>query len=136
VERAPAALKALRGNLEALKVEPEGFHVFAGNVAAYLRSMEGAGPKSPKNLIQSEKNAAVFSVLYLDPPYEDVNEYEATLRQLGGSGFSLLDAGAVVVAEQRRKGKLGDRYGSLARTRLLQQGDAALSFYGRSSPEL
>jgi 16S rRNA (guanine(966)-N(2))-methyltransferase RsmD len=136
VERAPAALKALRGNLEALKVEPEEFHVFAGNVAAYLRSMEGAGTKSPKNVIQSEKNAAVFSVLYLDPPYEDVEEYEATLRQLGGSGFSLLDAGAVVVAEQRRKEKLGDRYGSLARTRLLQQGDAALSFYGRSSPEL
>jgi hypothetical protein len=41
----------------------------------------------------------------------------------------------VVVAEQRRKEKLGDRYGSLARTRLLEQGDAALSFYGRSSPE-
>jgi 16S rRNA G966 N2-methylase RsmD len=98
--------------------------------------MEGAGTKSPKNVIQSEKNAAVFSVLYLDPPYEDAKEYEATLRQLGGSGFSLLDAGAVVVAEQRRKEKLGDRYGSLARTRLLEQGDAALSFYGRSSPEL
>ena len=36
---------------------------------------------------------------------------------------------AVVVAEHRRKQRLEDRYGRLARTRLLEQGDAALSFY-------
>jgi len=34
-----------------------------------------------------------------------------------------------VIAEHRRKEKLGDRYGLLERTRLLDQGDAALSFY-------
>jgi 16S rRNA (guanine966-N2)-methyltransferase len=35
----------------------------------------------------------------------------------------------VAIAEHRRKEKLEDRYGSLARTRLLEQGDASLSFY-------
>jgi hypothetical protein len=34
-----------------------------------------------------------------------------------------------VIAEHRRKETLEDRYGSLARARLLEQGDAALSFY-------
>jgi hypothetical protein len=34
-----------------------------------------------------------------------------------------------VIAEHRRKQGLEDRYGSLKRTRLLEQGDAALSFY-------
>jgi hypothetical protein len=37
--------------------------------------------------------------------------------------------GAVVIAEHRRKERLEDCYGLLARTRLLEQGDAALSFY-------
>jgi hypothetical protein len=35
----------------------------------------------------------------------------------------------LVIAEHRRKQSLEDRYGSLKRTRLLEQGDAALSFY-------
>jgi hypothetical protein len=48
---------------------------------------------------------------------------------LGGSGARLLATDAVAIAEHRRKEKLEDRYGSLARTRLLEQGDAALSFY-------
>jgi hypothetical protein len=45
-----------------------------------------------------------------------------------------------VIAEHRRKEKLEDRFGSLTRTRLLEQGDAALSFYaiakGKDSQEL
>jgi hypothetical protein len=40
-----------------------------------------------------------------------------------------LAPGALVVAEHRRKEQLEDRYGRLERTRLLEQGDAALSFY-------
>jgi hypothetical protein len=34
-----------------------------------------------------------------------------------------------VIAEHRRKLPLDERYGNLRRTRLLEQGDAALSFY-------
>jgi hypothetical protein len=45
-----------------------------------------------------------------------------------------------VIAEHRRKKRLADAYGLLSRTRLLEQGDAALSFYaiarGKDSHEL
>lgn len=41
--------------------------------------------------------------------------------------------GALVIAEHRPKEHLEDSYGSLARTRLLEQGDAALSFYAIDS---
>jgi hypothetical protein len=41
-------------------------------------------------------------------------------------------ADAVVIAEHRRKVRLADRYGNLERTRILEQGDAALSFYAVS----
>jgi len=37
-----------------------------------------------------------------------------------------------VIAEHRKKQRLDDCYGSLERTRLLEQGDAALSFYTAS----
>ena len=35
----------------------------------------------------------------------------------------------MVIAEHRRRDKLDERYGTLERTRVLEQGDAGLSFY-------
>ncbi len=112
VERAPAALKALRANLEKLGVRT-GFALDTGGVGPFLRKARG-GP---------------FDVVFLDPPWDAADEYAATLGLLGGAGGGLLAEGALVIAEHRRKEKLADRYGALQRTRLLEQGDAALSFY-------
>jgi 16S rRNA G966 N2-methylase RsmD len=72
---------------------------------------------------------AGFDLVFLDPPYDAAQEYTATLGLLGGAGAGLLAAGALVIAEHRRKERLEDRYGLLERTRLLEQGDASLSFY-------
>ena len=69
---------------------------------------------------------------FLDPPWDAAEEYAATLGLLGGSAAGLLAEGAVVIAEHRRKERLEDRYGLLERTRLLEQGDAALSFFAAS----
>jgi 16S rRNA (guanine966-N2)-methyltransferase len=114
VERAAAALKALRQNLEKLGITA-GFEIYAGSVARYLR-----GPRS---------NGAVFDIVFLDPPYEAAEEYEATLGLLASDGAAVMAPGAVVIAEHRRKDPLEVRHGALERTRLLEQGDAALSFY-------
>ena len=51
------------------------------------------------------------------------------LDLLGGASVGLLRRNAVVIAEHRRKQRLEECYGALERTRLLEQGDAALSFY-------
>jgi 16S rRNA (guanine966-N2)-methyltransferase len=117
VERAPAALKVLRANLSRLGVE-SGFRVEAASVGAFLRSAAAAAPKS-----------AAHTVVFLDPPYDAAREYETAMGLLGGSKAGMLADAAVVVAEHRRKEKLEDRYGLLKRTRILEQGDAALSFY-------
>jgi 16S rRNA (guanine966-N2)-methyltransferase len=131
VERAPAALKVLRGNLARLGVG-SGFRVEARSVGAFLRSGANSAPKREH-----------YEVVFLDPPYDAAAEYEVTLGLLGGANWAprsptardpghpvpLLSSDAVVVAEHRRKEKLEDRYGSLERTRILEQGDAALSFY-------
>ena len=109
VERAPAALRVLRGNLEKLGLTA-GFRIHAAPVGATLRRV-GAPERRPEP----------YEVVFLDPPYDAAQEYAATLGLLG--------VDALVIAEHRRKERLEDRYGSLARTRLLEQGDAALSFY-------
>jgi 16S rRNA (guanine(966)-N(2))-methyltransferase RsmD len=111
VERAQPALKALQANLRKLGAERR-VRVHAVSVAAYLKRAAGA-----------------FDVVFLDPPYDAGAEYEATLRALGGGVVGLLAAGAVVIAEHRRKEKLEESYGVLTRGRVLEQGDAALSFY-------
>lgn len=117
VERAQPALKVLRGNLARLGVVT-GFHVHAGSVAAFLRSAAKTGPRPVSH-----------AVVFLDPPYDASAEYETALGLLGGAAAAVLAADALVVAEHRRKQRLEDRYGNLVRTRLLEQGDAALSFY-------
>ena len=123
VERAPAALSVLRGNLAKLGLTA-GFRIHEGSVGAALRRMK---PKA--DLPKGGAAGIAFDVVFLDPPYDAAGEYETTLRMLGGEVGGLLATGAFVIAEHRKKEHLEDKYGALQRTRLLEQGDAALSFY-------
>jgi len=118
VERAPAALKVLRANLDRLGVT-EGFQIHAGSVSSFLRK-----PRTGVACLD-----VGFSIVFLDPPYDAAEEYAAALGLLVGASAGLLAEGAVAIAEHRRKDRLAERYGRLERTRLLEQGDAALSFY-------
>ena len=113
VERAEPALKVLRANLVRLGLTA-GFRVQAASVGAVLRRM---------------KPGAAFDLVFLDPPYDAAAEYAATLGLLGGTASGLLAPGGLVIAEHRKKERLEEKYGGLARTRLLEQGDAALTFY-------
>ncbi len=121
VERAPAALKVLDGNLARLGIN-SGVRVHRKSVSAFLRGVAGSKPRPEKN-----------EVVFLDPPYETAEEYAIALGLLGGAAQGILAPDAVVIAEHRRKFALDARYGSLKRTRVLEQGDAALSFYAIES---
>jgi 16S rRNA (guanine(966)-N(2))-methyltransferase RsmD len=116
VERGVSTLQVLRANLQRLDVT-ESFRVEPVSVTAFLRRARPAGMRG-------------FDLVFLDPPYDAGEEYWSALGQLGAAG-ALLAKEALVVAEHRRKEPLQADYGELARTRLLQQGDSALSFYCR-----
>ena len=75
-----------------------------------------------------EKRRAA-EIVFLDPPYGEAEEYETTLKFLARNHAAMLADGAVVVAEHGRKRPLDTRYSVLERTRVLEQGDAVLSFY-------
>jgi 16S rRNA (guanine966-N2)-methyltransferase len=118
VEQAQPALRAIRANLAALGIHG-GYTLEASAVKAALRRLASTG--------------RVADVVFLDPPYEQTDEYEAALGLLSGECSGLLAVGAIVVAEHAKKSDLGERYRDLARYRVLKQGDAALSFYRTSS---
>jgi 16S rRNA (guanine966-N2)-methyltransferase len=113
VERAPAPLTALRKNLERLGINA-GFRIHGAGVGSVLRKM---------------KAGTAFDLVFLDPPYDATAEYEATLGLLGSASMDLIVDGALIIAEHRKKERLAEHYGLLKRTRMLEQGDAALSFY-------
>lgn len=115
VERATAPVKVLRGNLDRLGIAA-GFRIVTGSVGGFLRRSDEGGR---------------FDLVFIDPPYDAAGEYEAVLGALGGAATGMLAEGAMVIAEHRRKDGLEDQYGVLGRTRLLEQGDAGLSFYRR-----
>ena len=65
--------------------------------------------------------------IFLDPPYAADSEYESTLEALGES--PLVAPEGRVIVEHLRKRELPERTGDLELTRVVEQGDAALSFY-------
>ncbi|MFY9746267.1 MAG: 16S rRNA (guanine(966)-N(2))-methyltransferase RsmD [Acidobacteriaceae bacterium] len=119
VEQAEAALRIIRSNLAALRIQ--------GNYALEPRSV-GAGLR---RLTEAGRHV---DLVFLDPPYARVDEYAATLNLLGAECGGVLAAGALVVAEHEKRRELDKQYGKLVRYRLLKQGDGALSFY-RAQPE-
>ena len=116
VESAAAPLRALRSNLETLGIR-SGYQLEQRSVPLTLRNLARRDPR--------------FTLVYLDPPWEDAAAYQQTLSLLGEAGSTLLAPGALVVVEHARRKVVPplEQYGALRRYRVLEQGDAALSFY-------
>jgi 16S rRNA (guanine966-N2)-methyltransferase len=116
IESAATAIATLRANLAALGIR-DSFQLDQRSVSAALRTLAHRDP--------------YFTLVYLDPPWEDAAAYAKSLNLLAESAAALLAPEAIVIAEHARRQSvaLADTYGALHRYRLLEQGDAALSFY-------
>jgi len=118
VEQAETALRAIRSNLAELGIRG-GYALETRSVTAALRRMVETGRTA--------------DLVFLDPPWTEKDEYARTLGLLGGECAAMLASEALVVAEHAKRSPLEERYGRLVRFRVLQQGDAALSFYRTES---
>jgi len=74
-----------------------------------------------------------FDFAFVDPPYAEKDQYDRVLGFLGSAPF--LGPGSLVIAEHRRTFELPQRIGRLLQTRILRQGDAALSFFERQAAD-
>jgi 16S rRNA (guanine(966)-N(2))-methyltransferase RsmD len=106
IERSRKAVDVLRENLASLGLTRRA-EVIHGRVLQHLP-------------------AHSVDIVFLDPPYELEHEYPDALNLLGST--------PLVVAQHASRHQLAERYGPLARTRTLRQGDNALSFFEVSSP--
>jgi 16S rRNA (guanine966-N2)-methyltransferase len=112
VESHAVTARLIRANLDVLKVE-SGAEVIE---AAALRGLER---------IASRHLLADF--IFLDPPYEDEGGLSDVLDYLDIS--HVIAPLGMVIVEHRNKVDMPERLQRLERTRLVEQGDAALSFY-------
>ena len=115
---APAAV-LIRRNVESLGIR-SGTTVLAADA---LRGLE-------KLTARHAPDRPGYDLVFIDPPYSEADEYARVLRFLGTS--PLLASGARVIVEHRWDFALPES-GHLKRTRMLKQGDAALSFFSVDS---
>lgn len=124
VENHPSGAALIARNLASLGI-PTAAQV--ASAKTFAGSAEILRMDAMDALEQLEKSNARIDFIYLDPPYAQTYLYGEILGFLGES--ELLARSATVIAEHRRKSELQAVAGCLERTRIVEQGDTALSFY-------
>lgn len=109
IERNKLALAVIRENLASLRIEDQ-VTMLQGRAAVLLR----------------EQHA---DIAFLDPPYEQVEEYREALLALSAAHCPY------AVAQHVSRFTLEETYGDLRKTRVLKQGDNSLSFFDGSWDE-
>lgn len=105
LERSRPAVETIRENLASLQV---------GARATVVPGMV---------LLKLPRHRA--DIVFIDPPYESEREYPAALELLAEQP----DPPQLTVAQHSVRLALADAYGKLRRSRVVKQGDNALSFY-------
>lgn len=123
VENHPPTAALIKKNLESLDIR-KGVRVVASDALKALERL--AAQPSAAN--------TQMDILFLDPPYKEMEQYQVVLAFLGDA--NLLAENAVVIAEHQRSLDLPETFGKLERVRVLRQGDAALTFYRFRPPSL
>jgi 16S rRNA (guanine966-N2)-methyltransferase len=103
IEKNRAAANLIRSNLEVLKVERRS-RVIHGPAALYLGGIDA-------------------DIVFLDPPYPLEREYRAALDALESK------PPALVIVQHSARFALEDLQSPLRRTRMVKQGENALSFF-------
>jgi 16S rRNA (guanine966-N2)-methyltransferase len=117
VEKHSKTVHLIRENLASLEIA-EGARVIPGDAMASITKLEN-------------ESLPPFDFIFLDPPYANQSEYKETLRVIDQS--KLVHDSTLIIAEHRKSFELPAALTRFERTRILRQGDAALSFYRRSS---
>jgi len=113
---ARAAVFFEQDRAQALAIESDlaRLHQHAGSVRHVdaLRALEAPAPEN-------------FDIAFIDPPYEQADEYAEAMLALSGTECGL------VIAQHASRMSLEESYEQLVKTRVLKQGDNSLSFYER-----
>jgi len=106
----------VKSNLDLCRIDEGENDVIQSEALDYLR-----------RVTKKQRGAGLFDIVFFDPPYD--SDYLQTLETFGLHAASLLSENGLLIVEHRHKNELKDAVGSIIRSRILKQGDSALSFY-------
>ena len=109
VDRSRRSCQLIESNLELCRVPEEQWDIYCSEASEFLRQWDG------------DK----WDLVFFDPPYK--TDYSRILQLV--ASLPVLNDGGVFIAEHHHKTDLPETIGHLTRTRVLKQGDSALSFY-------
>lgn len=115
VDRSRQMCDLIEINLDLCRVPARQKKVLRGDAAQYLSARKHFTSDAP------------YDVIYYDPPYAE--DYAKVLELIGAESSDWLAADGLLIAEHYYKNALPDAVGKLKRTRVIKQGDSALSFY-------
>jgi 16S rRNA (guanine(966)-N(2))-methyltransferase RsmD len=117
VDRSRKMCSLIQSNLELCRIEEDESEVVQSEAHAYLR---GA-------IAHQRGKLKAWDIVFFDPPY--VADYLQILDAFGAHAPGLLSENGLLIVEHHHKNQLPDETGSIIRSRILKQGDSALSFY-------
>lgn len=104
VDRSRRMCMLIEANVKLCRIPEEQWEIYCSEVNEFLKQTDSR-----------------WDIVFFDPPYK--SEYLRTLELIGSRLRDLL------IVEHHHKNKLADKVGNLERTRVIKQGDSALSFY-------
>jgi len=115
VDKSRRMCALVEANLDLCRVPEEQTEVVQAEAADYLsRSLK--------------QKAAPWDIVFFDPPY--ATDYLSVIELFGeNNNGTLLAEDGLLVVEHHHKNSLPDAVGSIIRSRILKQGDSALSFF-------
>ena len=124
VERSRKMFALIEANLELCQIAKEERQVIQMEATDFLRQVRRTSSTSSTS---SRGKSEPWDIVFFDPPYAE--DYLPVLNTFGADRYTLLTESGLVVVEHHHKNPLPDELGALRRTRVLKQGDSALSFY-------
>ncbi len=114
VDKSRKMCALVEANLDLCRVPEEQTEVVQAEAADYLsRSLK--------------QKAAPWDVVFFDPPY--ATDYLSVIELFGQNDGKLLTEDGMLIVEHHHKNSLPDAVGGIIRSRILKQGDSALSFF-------
>ena len=114
VDKSRKMCALVEANLDLCRVPENETEVVQAEAADYLaRSLK--------------RKASPWDIVFFDPPY--ATDYLRIIGLFGQNTAELLAANGMLVVEHHHKNSLPEEVGSIIRSRILKQGDSALSFF-------
>jgi len=117
VDRSRKMCTLIKSNLDLCRIGEDEGEIVQSEAHDYLRRV----------ITKPHPDFVPWDIVFFDPPY--AYYYLPILHLFGAHASSMLSENGLLIVEHHHKNELKDESGSIIRSRILKQGDSALSFY-------